>query len=91
MDDGTRLMLSRMTSFFIRQDNIAVFSHKFYNQLLFAQVAELVMMLDTENNDTFQRRLVTEKESDLPEDVSLKEHAEIRCGKGEPVYSQTKR
>ena len=61
----------------IREDNITVLTHDFYNKLLFAQISHLIEVLDREFHDTFKARLADIYDPAIS-DMLTKQHTEIR-------------
>ena len=65
-------------TFFIAENDIAVFSHDFYNQLFAAEVPHLVEMFDGEADNPFQSRL-GDIHNPAAADVLAQKHAEVGC------------
>ena len=63
----------------LTEDQVAVFSHDLHNQLLAADIAEFVQMLELKNKNTLESRLGNGENAGAA-DVFAEQHTEIRCG-----------
>ena len=63
----------------LTEDQVAVFSHDLHNQLLAADIAEFVQMLELKNKNTLESRLGNGENAGAA-DAFAEQHTEIRCG-----------
>ena len=63
----------------LTEDQVAVFSHDLHNQLLAADIAEFIQMLELKNKNTLESRLGNGENAGAA-DVFAEQHTEIWCG-----------
>ena len=64
----------------IAEDDIAVFSHQFYDQKFLTGVSHFIAMLQSKFHNSFHAGLVDTADAGTA-DVLTQEHAEVWCGK----------
>ena len=81
--DQTGNMLDTVQYFvvLIAEDDVAVLSHDFDDQLFAAQITQLIEVFQFENDDSFQTRLGNGDDTRIL-DMLSKQHAEVWCGHG---------
>ena len=66
-------------SFFVTEDDVAVFAHQLHDQTLSAGITQLIKMLQLKFYNTLHSRLLYIQDTGAS-DVLSEKHAEVRCG-----------